>query len=623
VQLREVAGVGAGNPAPQGTRYFEGGDYPFVRTQDVGRVHHDSGLAETTDKVNDIGVAECGLTLWPSRALLVPKSGASTFLNHRVLTAIEAYVSSHLAIVTAGRHVVPEYLYYWSLTLDARLVAPDNNYPSLRLSDLEEVWLPVPPLPVQERIVEILQRADAIRRKRQHALDLAEIILLASFIHMFGDPLENSNGFPTRPLGKLASVRSGVTKGRALGGKETVEAPYLRVANVQDGYLDLSEIKTVRVLPGELEKYRLEVGDVLMTEGGDPDKLGRGSIWHEQIPGCIYQNHVFRVRTDRDQLTPEYLAALLRTRYAKDYFFRCAKRTSNLASINSTQVKGLPVPVAPKDMQDRFVAAVSRWQDLSLRLTATLRTAVSTYQSLLNHAFTGKLTSEWEATRRDAIAAEQALHARLPQLVLLGFLREHARRAAGAAAAAGLWLTGLMKYAFLLQMEGAAKARLYHFVPYHFGPFARDVYTDLEVLREQGLIAVEPHGQENPAYGADNGGLLRVAEAIAPYGSTRPRKVETPRMDITVADTKAVDRTLQDLPVELREDIEAILDAYGDLAHNALLKAVYEKYPTFAKKSKLRGTTNKRRRGRAAAQRNKNSCGAIAETKPLSWVGRW
>ncbi len=536
------------------------------------------------------------------------------YLNKVGLPEFEGICSTDILPLRPRRSVLRHYIAFWLRSAPfleyANTNATGTKMPRLGPTQFRAAPIPVPPLPVQERIVEILQRADAMRLKRQDALNLAEIILLASFIHMFGDPLENSNGFPTRPLGELANVRSGVTKGRALGGKETVEAPYLRVANVQDGYLELSEIKTIPVLPGELEKYRLEVGDVLMTEGGDPDKLGRGSIWHEQIPGCIYQNHVFRVRTDRDQLTPEYLAALLRTRYAKDYFFRCAKRTSNLASINSTQVKALPVPLAPKDVQDRFVAAVSRWQDLSLRLSATLKMAVSTQLSLLNHAFTGELTSEWEATRREAIDAEQALHARLPQLVLLGFLREHTRRAAGAAAAAGLWLTGLMKYAFLLQMEGAAKDRLYHFVPYHYGPFARDVYTDLEALREQGLIAVEPYGEESSAYGADNGGLLRVAEAIAPYGSTKPRKVETPRMDITIADARAVDRTLQDLPVDLREDIGVILDAYGDLAHNALLKAVYEKYPAFAKKSKLRGTTNKRKRRQGAAQQQHAADGA-------------
>jgi len=210
--------------------------------------------------------------------------------------------------------------------------------------------------------VEILQKADAIRRKRQETLGLADAILSAAFIKMFGDPGENSREFNITPLGEIADVRSGVTKGRKFGSKGTVEVPYLRVANVQDGYLNLSEIKTIEVLPDDIEKYRLKDGDVLMTEGGDPDKLGRGCIWRSEVKGCIHQNHVFRVRPDRSRLAPEYLAALLRTQYAKEYFLRCAKRTSNLASVNSTQVKAFPIPEPPLTLQQMFVSAVGQWE---------------------------------------------------------------------------------------------------------------------------------------------------------------------------------------------------------------------------------------------------------------------
>ena len=171
--------------------------------------------------------------------------------------------------------------------------------------------------------MEILQKADGVRRKRQEALSLADAILSSAFIAMFGDPRENSRGFKVAPLGDLADVRSGVTKGRKLGSKETVEVPYLRVANVQDGYLDLSKVKTIEVLPQDIERYRLEDGDILMIEGcGNPNNLGRACIWQNQIPGCIHQNHIFRVRTNRRRLLPESLASLLRTKYANGYFLR-------------------------------------------------------------------------------------------------------------------------------------------------------------------------------------------------------------------------------------------------------------------------------------------------------------
>lgn len=587
----DVAHVVMGQ-SPPGSSYNEAGDgLPFYQGKADFSEEHPTPRVWCTDPRK---TAEPGDILLSVRAPVGPTNIANQY----------CCIGRGLAAIRGGRSAITRYLYYWLKHIEPWLSeqGSGSTFKAIGQAVITGIEIPLPPLPVQERIVEILRRADEIRRKRQEALELAEIILLSSFIDMFGDPLENPNGFPKIPLGKLADVRSGVTKGRALAGKDTVEAPYLRVANVQDGYLDVSEIRTIAVLPAEMEKYRLEVGDVLMTEGGDPDKLGRGCIWHEEIPGCIYQNHVFRVRTDRSQLAPEYLAAILRTRYAKDYFLRCAKRTSNLASINSTQVRAFPVPLAAKEVQDRFVTAVSRWQGLSLRLSEALKSANSTYRSLLKQAFTGELTAAWEATHRQEIDTEQGIHERLPQLVLLGFLREHARRTAGAAAATGLWLTGLMKYAFLLQMEGTAKARFYHFVPYHYGPFAREVYTDLDVLREKGLISIAMAEDDAEGTGMADGGLLRVADAVAPYNKRKLHRGEPLRMDITIADPKAVDRVLQDLPGELREDISAVLDAYGRLDHLALLDAVYQKYPAFAKKSKLRRQTKKVRGCRPAAQ---------------------
>lgn len=113
------------------------------------------------------------------------------------------------------------------------------------------------------------------------------------YVEWLGDVPEHWN---LRRIKGIAEVRQGVTKGRNLDGKDTLELPYLRVANVQDGYLDLEDIATISVLPEEVERYSLRPGDVLMNEGGDNDKLGRGAVWRGEITPCLHQNHVFSVR---------------------------------------------------------------------------------------------------------------------------------------------------------------------------------------------------------------------------------------------------------------------------------------------------------------------------------------
>ncbi|WP_162944908.1 restriction endonuclease subunit S [Flavisolibacter nicotianae] len=97
----------------------------------------------------------------------------------------------------------------------------------------------------------------------------------------------------------IAEISSGVTKGRNLKGKRLIRVPYLRVANVQDGFLDLDEVKSIEILPDEFEKFKLEAGDILFTEGGDRDKLGRNAIWNNEIDNCIHQNHIFKARVCR------------------------------------------------------------------------------------------------------------------------------------------------------------------------------------------------------------------------------------------------------------------------------------------------------------------------------------
>jgi type I restriction enzyme S subunit len=157
------------------------------------------------------------------------------------------------------------------------------------------------------------------------------------------------------PLRRLAQIASGFTMGRDLRGAETVSMPYVTVVNVQDGRLDLSSVSTTVLKESELADALLKTGDVLMTEGGDRDKLGRGAIWREDIAPCTYQNHIFRVRLDESQYRAKLFHYLLQTRGAKRYFGSHAKQTSNLCTINSREVAQFEVAVPDPDEQDEIV----------------------------------------------------------------------------------------------------------------------------------------------------------------------------------------------------------------------------------------------------------------------------
>jgi type I restriction enzyme S subunit len=163
-------------------------------------------------------------------------------------------------------------------------------------------------------------------------------------------------------LGDVAEIQTGIAKNQKIE-QNTVELPYLRVANVQDGYLDLSEIKTIKIPRSKLDRYKLRKDDILLTEGGDFDKLGRGAVWHGEIEDCVHQNHVFVVRTNPNRILPLYLSNLTSSFYGKKYFLTCSKQSTNLASINSTQLKAFPVIYSSLEEQKAIVNLLSIWDE--------------------------------------------------------------------------------------------------------------------------------------------------------------------------------------------------------------------------------------------------------------------
>ena len=176
---------------------------------------------------------------------------------------------------------------------------------------------------------------------------------------------------------------SGVTKGGKVSPQDSQSRPYLRVANVQRGHLDLGVIKTIAVKAADANRYRLMDGDILMTEGGDWDKLGRAALWRCQIDDCIHQNHVFRVRPPSDGILSEWVITYVNSELGRSFFEDASKQTTNLASINMTQLRGCPLPLPPLAEQHRIVAKVDALMALCDRLEAALTTTDTTRTRLL------------------------------------------------------------------------------------------------------------------------------------------------------------------------------------------------------------------------------------------------
>jgi type I restriction enzyme S subunit len=258
----------------------------------------------------------------------------------------------------------------------------------------------LPSIDEQEKIVGILDLIQRAIRQQDRLIDLTselKQVLLHKLLNegITKERLKETHvgkipeSWQVLPLGDCCIVQTGLAKGRKLDPSELITVPYLRVANVQDGYLDLSEIKTISIRPSEKERYLLRVDDVLMTEGGDLDKLGRGFIWRGEIADCIHQNHVFAVRVDRELLEPQFLAYLSQSPYGKAYFLSVAHKTTNLASINTTKLKGLPILV-PSLQEQRRIVQVLETVDCRIQVLRMKKDRLTDlFRTLLHHLMTG------------------------------------------------------------------------------------------------------------------------------------------------------------------------------------------------------------------------------------------
>jgi len=201
-------------------------------------------------------------------------------------------------------------------------------------------------------------------------------------------------GWVEKPLFECATVQTGVSKGRKLNHEELISVPYLRVANVQDGYLDLHEIKEIQIRPQEKTRYTLQPGDVLLTEGGDFDKLGRGFVWNGEIADCIHQNHVFAVRVDQTKLDPHFFAYQAQSPYGKQYFLSVAHKTTNLACINTTKLKAFPVLLPPLTEQKKIAGILSTLQRAIEAQERIIQTTTELKQALMQKLFSEGLRGE-------------------------------------------------------------------------------------------------------------------------------------------------------------------------------------------------------------------------------------
>jgi len=395
VKLSEIALVGAGNSAPQETDDFSEDGPLFVRTSDVGEVKFGT-VVSANDRLSPRGAK--GMRLWKSGTILIPKSGASTFVNHRVILGTDAHVSSHLATITADTAKAdPRFLLYYLITVRAQDLIQDQSYPSLKLPEIGGIEIPLPPLAEQKRIVALLDEAfagiDEAKAKVEANLQDAENLFKTHLTTVF---TQRSYGWKEKSIYEVCErLHQGLnTAGEKVQFFDS-GYPIIQTRNIEGGKIDIdNKMKYMSEADWQLykEKYRPEIGDVFFTNIGT---IGKTAIVTTERDYLIHWN-IFKLRPLPGEITPEFLRYSLEQLTLSGYFERMQKGGTvsfvTKKMISEAQIMA-PNIVEQKDVTNMLDNLRVETKALTSLYYQKLIELTELKNSLLAQAFAGELTA--------------------------------------------------------------------------------------------------------------------------------------------------------------------------------------------------------------------------------------
>ncbi len=309
----------------------------------------------------------------------------------------KARVNQHVCIIRPTQHLLPSFLSFF-LSSTKQQGAIQNNQSggtrqALTKKQITEWEIPLPALSEQHRIVEILEQADNLRRLRTDADSVAERVLPALFREMFGNPASNPKRHRSGVLGDIITEAAYGTSVQSNTDSRGVAV--IRMNSITTGgALDLKDLKYVVLPNAELDKQRLQAGDLLFNRTNTRELVGKTGLWRGGIE-AVAASYLIRLRVDENEAIPEYIWAWLNTPFLKQKLFEVARRAAGMANINTKEIRSLPLVLPSKAQQEKFAKAMLPLELNTSQRDASQKNLETLFQALLHRAFTGDLTAGW------------------------------------------------------------------------------------------------------------------------------------------------------------------------------------------------------------------------------------
>jgi type I restriction enzyme S subunit len=377
--------IGGGTPR-RDCPDFWGGEIPWASVKDL----KSQSLGRTLESITPQGLDNSASNLIPKDTVI---SASRVGLGKVVINLTPVAINQDLkALTPRDNNLFPRYLLLFLLSKAEylELAGVGATVKGLTIADYQSLKIPVPPLAEQERIVRLLDEADELRKLRARADRRTTDLIPAVFHDMFGDPVHNSQRLPIVHVEEAGRVQLGRQRApKYQTGKHT--RPYVRVANVFEDRIDISDLLSMDFDDRDFKQYKLEYGDILLNEGQSTELVGRPAMWRNEVPDCCFQNTLVRFQADRTKVLPDYALALFLVYFRSGEFAKVSSKTSNVAHLGAGRLAKMPFVLPPLPLQNEFAARVAEIRAMEAQQAASRQRLDDLFNSMLHRAFQGKL----------------------------------------------------------------------------------------------------------------------------------------------------------------------------------------------------------------------------------------
>jgi len=372
-----------GTPSRSKSEYWENGSIPWVKIGDLKNKY----ITNTSEYITKEGLDNSSAKLLKKGTLVY-----SIFATLGEVSILDIDATTNQAIVgiiNDNSEVDTNYLYYFLKSKReyvnniGRGVAQNN----INISILKDIDVYVPNISFQKRIVEILDKAQELIDKRKEQIEALDELVKSKFIDMFGDPGSNPMKWPEGTIRDIVTeVKYGTSKPAVEGGKYK----YLRMNNITyNGELDITNLKYIDIPDNEVEKYIVRKGDVLFNRTNSKELVGKTCVFDLDEP-MIIAGYIIRIRMN-DKALPEYLSAVLNSKYGKDVLYGMCKAIVGQANINAQELQDIKIFIPPIKLQKQYVEFIQKVNKLKLEMEKSLKELEDNFNSLMQKAFKGEL----------------------------------------------------------------------------------------------------------------------------------------------------------------------------------------------------------------------------------------